>query len=109
MNKIGIIITREFNERVRKKSFIITTILMPLLMIGLMVAPSLMMLFAKGEQSGEQYIRVGAVGQQAADLLHLSAVFQQGCALCLVQQLDHPTEASVCHAQHGGIVIGRFP
>ena len=47
MNKIGIIITREFNERVRKKSFIITTILMPLLMIGLMVAPSLMMLFAK--------------------------------------------------------------
>ena len=50
MNKIGIIITREFNERVRKKSFLITTILMPLLMIGLMVAPSLMMLFAKGEQ-----------------------------------------------------------
>ena len=50
MNKIGIIITREFNERVRKKSFIITTILMPLLMIGLMVAPSLMMLFAKGDQ-----------------------------------------------------------
>ena len=50
MNKIGIIITREFNERVRKKSFIITTILMPLLMVGLMVAPSLMMLFAKGDQ-----------------------------------------------------------
>ncbi len=50
MNKIGIIITREFNERVRKKSFITTTILMPLLMIGLMVAPSLMMLFAKGDQ-----------------------------------------------------------
>ena len=50
MNKIGIIITREFNERVRKKSFIITTILMPLLMIGMMVAPSLMMLFAKGDQ-----------------------------------------------------------
>ena len=47
MNKIGIIITREFNERVRKKSFIITTILMPLLMIGLMVAPSLMMLLPK--------------------------------------------------------------
>ena len=50
MNKIGIIISREFNERVRKKSFIITTILMPLLMIGLMAAPTLMMLFAKGDQ-----------------------------------------------------------
>ena len=49
MNKIGIIIAREFNERVRKKSFIITTILMPILMLGLMAAPTLMMLFAKGE------------------------------------------------------------
>ena len=50
MNKIGIIISREFNERVRKKSFIITTLLMPLLMIGMMAAPTLMMLFAKGDQ-----------------------------------------------------------
>jgi len=49
MNKIGIIIAREFNERVRKKSFIITTILMPVLMLGMMAAPTLMMLFAKGE------------------------------------------------------------
>ena len=49
MNKIGIIITREFNERVRKKSFIITTILMPILMLGLMAAPTLMMLFATGD------------------------------------------------------------
>ena len=50
MNKIQIIIAREFNERVRKKSFIITTILMPLLMLLMMAAPTLMMLFAKGEQ-----------------------------------------------------------
>lgn len=49
MNKIKIIIAREFNERVRKKSFIITTILMPVLMLGMMAAPTLMMLFAKGE------------------------------------------------------------
>ena len=49
MNKIGIIIAREFNERVRKKSFIITTILMPLFMLLMMAAPTLMMLFAKGE------------------------------------------------------------
>ena len=49
MNKIGIIIAREFNERVRKKSFIITTILMPVLMIAMMAAPTLMMIFAKGE------------------------------------------------------------
>ena len=49
-NKIGIIIGREFNERVRKKSFIITTLLMPILMIALMVAPALIMEFSKGEQ-----------------------------------------------------------
>lgn len=49
MNKISIIVAREFNERVRKKSFIITTLLMPVLMIAMMAAPTLMMIFAKGE------------------------------------------------------------
>ena len=49
MNKIKIIIAREFNERVRKKTFIITTLLMPILMLGLMAAPALMMLFFKGD------------------------------------------------------------
>lgn len=44
MNKIGIIASREFRERVRKKSFIITTILMPILVIALAAAPTLMML-----------------------------------------------------------------
>ncbi len=35
MGKTGIIVRREFNERVRKKSFLITTILTPLLFVGL--------------------------------------------------------------------------
>lgn len=48
MNKTMLIVMREFSERVRKKSFIITTLLMPLLMIGLMLAPSLIMLYGKG-------------------------------------------------------------
>lgn len=50
MNKIGIIIGREFNERVRKKSFILTTLLTPLLMIALMVAPVLIMEYSEGEE-----------------------------------------------------------
>lgn len=50
MSNIFIIIQREFNERVRKKSFIITTILMPVLMVALMVAPALIMEYSKGEQ-----------------------------------------------------------
>ena len=50
MNKIGLIIGREFNERVRKKSFIITTILMPVLMLLLMAAPALIMNFSQGDE-----------------------------------------------------------
>ena len=49
MNNIFLVIRREFLERVRKKSFIITTILMPILMIALMAAPALMMVFTKGD------------------------------------------------------------
>ena len=49
-SKIGIIIGREFNERVRKKSFIITTLLTPLLMLGLMVAPALLAEYSGNEQ-----------------------------------------------------------
>ena len=50
MNKIGLIIGLEFNERVRKKSFIITTILMPVLMLLLMAAPALIMSFSQGDE-----------------------------------------------------------
>ena len=49
MTNIGIILGREFNERVRKKSFIITTLLMPVVMIAMMVLPSLIMFHSKGE------------------------------------------------------------
>lgn len=50
MSNISIIIQREFNERVRKKSFIITTLLMPVLMIALMAAPALIMQFSRGDE-----------------------------------------------------------
>ena len=48
-SKIGIIIQREFNERVKKKSFIITTILTPLFMIALMFAPALISTYSGGD------------------------------------------------------------
>ena len=47
--KIGIIIGREFKERVHKKSFIITTLLMPLFMLAMMAAPALIMTMSKSE------------------------------------------------------------
>jgi ABC-2 type transport system permease protein len=43
MNKISIIIKREYMTRVRKKSFIIMTILAPILMASLIVVPTLVM------------------------------------------------------------------
>lgn len=51
MNNIGLIIEREYRQRVAKKSFIITTLLMPVLMFGLMLAPALVMMFAGPNES----------------------------------------------------------
>ena len=42
MNRIGIIIEREFTERVHKKSFVISTLLSPVLLILAMCAPVLL-------------------------------------------------------------------
>lgn len=44
-SNLNIIIGREFKERVGKKSFIITTLLMPIVMIAIMAAPTLIMMF----------------------------------------------------------------
>lgn len=49
MRNIGLIVMREFKERVYKKSFIITTLLMPLLLALMSVAPTLIMIYAKGD------------------------------------------------------------
>lgn len=66
MKKTLLIISREYLERVRKKSFIIVTLLMPLFMIGLMVAPSLMMLYGgKSEQKRVMVVdRSGMVAER---------------------------------------------
>jgi ABC-2 type transport system permease protein len=49
MNKISVIIKREYITRVRKKSFIIMTILAPLLMAGMFVIIPVMMMNQKGD------------------------------------------------------------
>ena len=48
MNKIFVIIRREYITRVRKKSFIIMTILAPVLMIAIFVLPTLIMMNQEG-------------------------------------------------------------
>ena len=49
-SKISIIIAREFAIRVKKKSFIFTTLLTPLLFAALMVIPSLIAVYSGGEE-----------------------------------------------------------
>lgn len=48
---LGIIISREYLERVKRKSFIISTILVPVFMIALMVAPAAFMLLSAPEKT----------------------------------------------------------
>ena len=72
MKKMQLIIAREFMERVRKKSFIIATLLTPLLTIGLMVAPSLFMLYGTSDQ--KQVVVVDRSGLVADRLTHTSEV-----------------------------------
>ena len=49
MNKISVIIKREYVTRVRKKSFIIMTILAPVLMAAIVILPTLLMMNQDGE------------------------------------------------------------
>lgn len=45
MSQTSLIIEREFYERVRKKSFLITTIALPVLMVLIMIIPALLMVY----------------------------------------------------------------
>ncbi len=50
MSNISLVIGREYRTRVRKRAFIITTILMPLLIVAMMVVPALIAMYSGGEQ-----------------------------------------------------------
>lgn len=47
MRNIGIIISREYSTRVKKKSFLITTFLVPIIFAAICILPSVIMFFAK--------------------------------------------------------------
>ncbi len=49
-NRLALIIEREYLERVRRKSFLISTILVPIVMIALMLAPAFFMAMGGSEQ-----------------------------------------------------------
>ena len=49
-NKIGIVIGREFNTRVRKRSFIVVTLIVPILMIALIALPIFLGMLSIGKE-----------------------------------------------------------
>lgn len=50
LRTIGVVISREYTTRVKKKSFLVTTFLVPVLFAALCCIPALIMLFNKDEQ-----------------------------------------------------------
>lgn len=75
MNNLYLIISREYLERVKRKSFILSTILMPLVMLALMLAPTLVMVLSGPESKTIGVIdrsEVMAGGLTDIDDLHFS-------------------------------------
>lgn len=58
-SKIGLVVEREYFSRVKKKSFILMTLLTPLLMLGLMFLPALIMSNTSDEQTVAVIDRTG--------------------------------------------------
>jgi ABC-2 type transport system permease protein len=63
MNKISLIIAREYLTRVQKKSFIMATLLGPILMGGIMFLPTYFALNTKGNQSFQVIDESGLMGE----------------------------------------------
>ena len=95
MRKMWLIIVREFMERVRKKSFIVSTLLTPLLMVVLMVAPSLIMLYGTSDQ--KQVVVVDRSGIVADRLVSSPEV--------MFVNESHMSKAEACRAfdQESGV------
>lgn len=67
MSKIGLIISREFTQRVRKRSFLVVTLLMPLAMVALVVVPVLLARYG-GDDTRREVVVLDASGLVASAL-----------------------------------------
>ncbi len=99
-NKIGIIIGREFKERVAKKSFIITTILMPVLMLAMMAAPALIAMMSSPQD------RVLAVIDDSG-IVFPALVGQHPENLTLAPVTEPLDSALRSEAYNGVLVVGK--
>ena len=102
MRNIGLILMREFRERVYKKSFIITTILMPLFVILIGAAPTLIMEFVDGETK-----KISVVDESGIVAPHLTSDKE---VLFEISEKDLPqalVEASQNEENFGVLHIGK--
>jgi ABC-2 type transport system permease protein len=112
MSKIGIIIGREYSTRVKKKSFIIGTLLVPLLMAAIMVTPILIAFYstdnkvreiALADQSGivaeklqnSETINYHTINAEEAESLKKDIASSPYYALVQISQLDSTNNAVI--------------
>ena len=104
MRNIGIIISREYLTRVKKKSFLLTTFLVPVLFAAMCILPSVIMFMAK--ETGKKVAVVDASGivmpyltdtetidytdysSESADTMKASFASLELDALVVVSELD---------------------
>lgn len=74
-NPLSLVIQREYFERVKRKSFIISTIVVPIVMIALMAAPALFMVLGKHETKTVQVVdNTGRIASRLAGNEEISFV-----------------------------------
>ncbi|MDE6449974.1 MAG: ABC transporter permease [Muribaculaceae bacterium] len=94
-NKIWIIVRREYLERVKKKSFIITTILMPVLMLAMMCLPALLMNLNISDAR-----RIGVVDNSGIIAPQLNDT-----DLARYERIDVAPDSMYAHTEYDGFLI----
>lgn len=94
-NKIWIIVRREYLERVKKKSFIITTILMPVLMLAMMCLPALLMNLNISDAR-----RIGVIDNSGIIAPRLNDT-----DLARYERIDVASDSMYAHTEYDGFLI----
>ena len=112
MSKIGIIIGREYSTRVRKKSFLVATFLVPILMAAMMVVPFLIATFSTDKQvrdvavadysgivapnlNNSQIVNYHIIDTDKAEELKKDIAASEYYALVQISQLDSANNAKI--------------
>lgn len=104
--KVQHIIRREYLENVRRKSFIVSTILVPLLMTAFFVLPLLFALFVPDRQYRVTVVdQVGGVGAEVAAALTDS--LKNGAPKYVLQTVDAPGERFGTERETGIAAVQR--